>query len=694
MHGPPSPRSPLFWFIPALLSCVLVLSGLCLFLIRGQARTQESFLREQERLSLDQTQQRFRQEIETRYQTAVRDFPKNEESHAGFRRWDDRLGDSIFGFWLDDSGLLIYPNFQLIPSQSTRAEDFKKTLTAALSDSPDSRRIRSASQPGLLSQEEAVRRMLAAAEKLEREKAISLAFKVLTDSNESWLSGGNPASLAASVVLLEVEESSERTIARQASLVEQWLNLYEGGQLSLSSNALPWLKRLQEQCRRRNEAESWLIREKRVARLVRQIEWAERFLPRLNLLLRRQLYNAARAELPTQVLTSDPAEQPFLVLCRFENLPSMRVIGIVVDLPGFCQAFEAGIDKADWRPAEILVRILRQDSSNPAAPTQQLSSGMLASERPPSASQQEPPDKLSSQALREQRILDPWAPQFLVEAGPRDFKAFEQRTLQKNLLYLILVALTIATCGLVLFLGNRAFQEQHRLSKLRTDFLSNVSHELRTPLTAIRLHAETLERQLPKKKSAATSSLDTIVGEVDRLGLLINDVLEFTRLENQKKRYLWESVDLVSVIRDSLQLFSQQLAELEFELSLDLPGSIVLPRGDRAALKQCAVNLISNCIKFSPGDKYLSIKLSVDRGQALWEIEDRGIGVSPEDRPHIFEKFYRGRNLDPAFSGTGLGLTLCKAFVEAHEGTITCEEPQSGTGSRFVIRLPMSTELS
>jgi two-component system sensor histidine kinase KdpD len=241
-----------------------------------------------------------------------------------------------------------------------------------------------------------------------------------------------------------------------------------------------------------------------------------------------------------------------------------------------------------------------------------------------------------------------------------------------------------------LFFGNRALREQQQLSKLRSDFLTSVSHELRTPLTAIRLHAETLERQLSSGSLAARSSLETIVGEVDRLGLLINDVLEFTRLENAAKRYRWESVDLVAVIQSSLQLFSQQLAELGFEVKLDLPESLVLEKADSAALKQCAVNLISNSVKFSPKEKFLAIRLRDNANLAIWEIEDRGMGIDPADRAHVFERFFRGSHLDPAISGTGLGLTLCKAFVEAHGGTIACGPTASGAGALFSIRLPMN----
>jgi signal transduction histidine kinase len=698
MPGRP-PRNPIFWFVPALLACVLVLSGLCLFLIRGQTRTAQSLLREQERLSLDQTQQQFRRQIETQWQKALRELPPHAASYAAFRQWDQQLEEPVFGFCLDDSGLLVYPNFQLLAQPGAPADEIKEALNTLLTDAIVSRDPKyGGSEPGGERGEENYRRMVAAAERMEQDKAIALAMNILTDSSDRWINGGVLTSLPASVILLELEEISEKTMLRQAALVDIWLNLYEEGRLPLSAVTFPWLKRMQEQCRRRNEMESWLLRERRVSRLVQQVHWAEKFLPRLNLLLRRHLYNPKRTELPLQILNSDPAEAPFLLLCRFQVAPSIRLVGVVVDLETFCQRFERAIDQADWRAAEVRIRIVRPDLSEPhgGLSTAGLEadrnppSSVLAEGRASSASRPSQREESASNSFVERRILDPWAPQFLVEARPRDLSGFERRALQKNLLYLTLVALTIASCILVLFLGSRAFQEQQRLSKLRSDFLTNVSHELRTPLTAIRLHAETLERQLKTNPSPAKSSLETIVSEVDRLSLLINDVLEFTRLENDKKRYLWESVDLAAVIRESMQLFSQQLAELRFQVSLDLPDSLVLERADRAALKQCAVNLISNSLKFSPRERYLAVRLRAQNHEALLEMEDRGIGIKSEDRPYIFDKFYRGTGLDPALSGTGLGLTLCKAFVEAHGGTIAWENPASGIGSLLVIRLPIT----
>lgn len=662
MTGPRSDQTFAFWFIPALLVCVLVLSGLCLFLIRRQAGSEQNRLREQERLSLDRAQQEFRRQIDQRWQGAIKTLP-NPAIQTALQEWDRDLGPDFLGFWLDDSGIFVFPNYSFVAQPPVLPDSLQQTLTMLFGAKTSGAAI--APNYELASTEEnAWRQMLATADRGDATKAVSMASAVLARRQRN-----SPATraLAASVIVLEREEVSEGTLIRQAALVDAWLSAYREGSIPLSSDALSWLRRMQEQCRRRNEKESWLLREKQLTRETRRIQWAEKFLPRLNLLLRRHLYNPARAELPLQVLTSEPSEDPFLVLCQFQASPSIRLIGVAVDLQTFSRSLEASFDQAAWRPPEVLVQVRKADSAseNDSGPSNNLAS------------------------LTEQRILDPWAAQFTIEAKPRDLIAFQRRASQKNLLYLTLTGLTIGACVLVLFMGSRALKEQQRLSKLRSDFLTNVSHELRTPLTAIRLHAETLERQLARMNSPTTTSAETIVGEVDRLSALINDVLEFTRLENDKKRFVWETVDLVAVLQESMQLFSQQLANAGFAVTLELPESLVLRRADRAALKQCAVNLISNCLKFSPFDKCMLVRLRDENGTAVWETEDRGIGVLPEDQPRIFDKFYRSASLDPAASGTGLGLTLCKAFVEAHGGSIEWEAPASGTGSRFVIRLPI-----
>jgi signal transduction histidine kinase len=586
-----------------MLVCVIFITSLSLFFIRRQLNSEEDRLHQMERLTLEQTQDLFRRDLEDRWQRAVTQFPKGNPEYKALYAWSHGLNGKDLGFCLDNSGLFLFPAYQIYASPTAVPQEGVGT--------------------------------------------------------SNLLRGGRvPGALSAAALPLERGEAGSEEIEQQASLIDGLLQDYSTGKLPLTPASSRWLGRLEEQCRRRNDRESWRRRELELVLLVRQAQFAEKFLARLNLLLRKNLYNPNRASLSAQYLTSDPSDEPLLVICKFIDRSPLGLFGVALDLEEVTSGVQNLVSRSSWLPSEIRVRVHRES---------------LASQ---------------AEKLVESRILDPSAPQYVVQAMPRDPALFQHRAWQKNLLYIFTVLLSSFAFALVLFFGNRALREQERLSKLRADFLTNVSHELKTPLTAIRLHAEALERIVP---ASAKANVETIIGEADRLSLLIRDVLEFTRLENDKKKFFWEPVDLVAVIRESVQLFSQQLDQSGFDLSLDLPESLILQRADRDALKQTAANLISNSLKFSPQRKVLRIRVHRRHGRAVWEMEDQGLGIPSEDLPHVFDKFYRSKKLDPAISGTGLGLTLCKAFVEAHGGKIQVD---SGPyeGSRFMIELPIDEE--
>ena len=689
-------RNSALWFIPVTLACIFVLSGLCLFFIQRQSRAEESQLREQERFCLEKTQRLFREVLlQERWQNAVSTLPAPPLRFKELRAWDQNLGEGVFGFSLDNSGMLSYPSYQVYPQPLEISPALGEAITEGLLDLSAEHKTKDAK--ALPDIEDHQRRLLAAIEKKDREKAVSYAKLILSEGMDSRVPGGQAAAMKATETLLQFEEITDRSLDRHGKLVDAWLSAMARGDVPLSPLILPWIERLQEQCRRRDARESWFAREKQFARLAQQTHWAEKFVYRLNLVLRRNLYNTARTQLPTRFLSSDPNDEPYVVMFRFVDHSELSLIGVAVDLEILSARLQATVARASWLPDELSVNIKKhatasasdlQEANLEGVPRQEPDSPNANTTAADAQSRKRTED--SSKGLSEQGILDPLAPQFMVEVMPRNLASFRQKTVRKNFLYLTIVLLAIGTSILVLFFGQRSIKEQQRLSKLRSDFLTNVSHELRTPLTAIRLHAETLERQIKGAKPPDGSSLETIIEEVDRLSLLINDVLEFTRLENDKKRFVWESVDLAAVIKESYQLFWQQLEQSNFEVELELPESLILPRADRAALKQCAVNLISNSLKYSGQDKFLGIRLKQEKGVAIWEVEDHGMGISLEERSYVFEKFYRGKALDPALSGTGLGLTLCRAFIEAHGGSIALSDLPVEHGTVFVIQLPVS----
>ena len=658
-----STRALKFWFIPGMLVCVFVLSGLCIFFIRRQMNSEEERLRDLERLSLDQTQQLFRQEVERRWQAALRQFPEKELAYASLHAWDLSLGHENLGFCVDSSGLLVYPSYQIYAGLESNGRNLpysqERNLhsgNTALADGGIEAPPPIWAEAGV---EERFRQLLI--KRKDREKVEELCTSLMTEDLRTQIEDGLPLRLPVVTLYLEFNEVLPDISGTQGLAVDTLLDAYARNVVPITPGSISWLNRLREQCHDRLGQSGWPQRESRVARLVKQRQFAEKFLGRLDLLVRRNLYNVSRFDLPVQYLSSDPSETPVLVACKFLNRSPLGLIGVAIQLESLCRQLEDLLAAASWLPPEVKIRIGRELGGTT-------------------------PGKLA-----DQRILDPWAPQFIVLAAPKDISAFERRILYRNLLYLATVLVTVFSCILVLFFGNRALREQERLSKLRTDFLTNVTHELKTPLTAIRLHAETLERELTTADRSASTSVETIIEETDRLSRLISDVLEFTRLENEKRPFDWEVVDLVVVIRESLQIFSQQFAGEGFDVTLVLPESLVLQKADRTALKQTAVNLISNAIKFSRERKQLKVRLECAGQQAIWEVEDQGIGIPPEELPFIFEKFYRGSRLDPVVSGTGLGLALCKAFVDAHGGSIRAESV-AGQGSKFIITLPMGEE--
>jgi signal transduction histidine kinase len=232
-------------------------------------------------------------------------------------------------------------------------------------------------------------------------------------------------------------------------------------------------------------------------------------------------------------------------------------------------------------------------------------------------------------------------------------------------------------------------------ARLRSDFVSNVSHELKTPLTSIRIFTELLAEGRAGDPVRAKEYLRIIVSETARLTRLINNVLDFARLEKGEKRYRLQDRDLVEVIRQAVESYRPHLERSGFQVELKLPMEPVRVEGDDDALAQVMLNLLSNAEKYSTEQKSVSVSLAVDRERrARLSVEDRGRGVPSGFEKKIFEQFVRAHDsLADAVPGAGLGLTLARQIVRAHRGEIWYE-PREGGGSRFLVELPIKTDES
>jgi signal transduction histidine kinase len=294
----------------------------------------------------------------------------------------------------------------------------------------------------------------------------------------------------------------------------------------------------------------------------------------------------------------------------------------------------------------------------------------------------------------------------------------------------------------------RAFQRQLRLNELKSNFVSSVSHELRAPIASVRLMAESLERGKVPEAPKQQEYFHFIVQECRRLSSLIENVLDFSRIEQGRKQYDFEPTDLSALTQQTVKLMETYAAERGVKLQLQLdsapPSSAdQLPTinyqlsdyqllADGKALQQALVNLIDNALKHSPKGDTVTVGLELERQKAergeniqhptsniqhptsgteqpapritfhvsrithhasrihLW-VEDHGDGIPPSEQEKIFERFYRrGSELRRQTQGVGIGLSIVKHIVEAHGGRVIVRSAV-GQGSRFTIELPVSS---
>jgi signal transduction histidine kinase len=277
--------------------------------------------------------------------------------------------------------------------------------------------------------------------------------------------------------------------------------------------------------------------------------------------------------------------------------------------------------------------------------------------------------------------------------------------------------LLIAASAVAAIIGfvsaKRAFQKQQRLAEMKSNFVSSVSHELRAPIASVRLMAEGLERGQVQDRAKQGEYFRFIVQECRRLSSLIENVLDFSRIEQGRKQYELEPTDLVALVRQTVKGMEPCAAERQIQLAVEPvnPDPAILnlqPAVDGRALQQALVNLIDNAIKHSPSGSTVTIGLeSVSKAEGirhkaesevsppapapaiqLW-VEDTGEGIPPEEHERIFERFYRcGSELRRETQGVGIGLSIVKHIVEAHGGRVLVRSAV-GEGSRFTLELPL-----
>lgn len=248
-----------------------------------------------------------------------------------------------------------------------------------------------------------------------------------------------------------------------------------------------------------------------------------------------------------------------------------------------------------------------------------------------------------------------------------------------------LLVLAVLMLGVVLLMRDASRQLQ--LGQLRTDFVSGVSHELKTPLTLIRLYSETLSESAQVADDERKEYADIITRESDRLTQLIDNVLEFSRIDRGQKRYRVSEGDLAPVVGRTVGAYALFLRRRGYTVDVDLPAELPTVRFDPDAVAAAVVNLLDNAAKYAGTAKFVAVRLRADGDHVVCEVEDRGVGIASAEHSRLFEQFFRGASASDK-GGHGLGLFLVKHIMDAHEGCVEFDSVV-GQGSRFRLVFPI-----
>ncbi len=259
----------------------------------------------------------------------------------------------------------------------------------------------------------------------------------------------------------------------------------------------------------------------------------------------------------------------------------------------------------------------------------------------------------------------------------------------RNFLYnvaLMVAVFAALICGVVLSL--RAVARQARLAEMKSAFASNVSHEMRTPLSLISLYSESLELGRIGEPGRVHKYHRVIHRESRRLTQMVNNILDFSRMESGRRDYRMVPSSAEDVVEGILSGYREPIVAAGFDLEVDISTDLPPILADQNALSQAILNLLDNAVKYSPDRKQIAVRVAKRSGHVAIQVEDRGCGIPAGEQERIFDKFHRvGNPMTPVTRGSGLGLALAKHTVEAHGGRIEVES-RPGGGSRFTILIP------
>ncbi len=261
--------------------------------------------------------------------------------------------------------------------------------------------------------------------------------------------------------------------------------------------------------------------------------------------------------------------------------------------------------------------------------------------------------------------------------------------------FIILSGLLLSIFVLAIFIGGGLLTYQAHKNSIdaqqKTSFVSNVSHELKTPLTSIRMYAELLGAGRIKDEKKKKHYLNVIISESQRLTRLVNNVLNFSRLERGLKRYHIEEFEFTEYLNSIIDSQKLRMEKSNIRYEIDIPHEKIFIVSDKDATEQVLLNLIDNVVKYASDGGELKCFFELKKEFCRLEILDRGPGIPSQHRLKIFEKFHRIDNtLTTGKQGSGLGLSIAQNIMKDLGGNLIFEPRKSG-GSRFVVLLPITT---
>ncbi len=283
-------------------------------------------------------------------------------------------------------------------------------------------------------------------------------------------------------------------------------------------------------------------------------------------------------------------------------------------------------------------------------------------------------------------------PPWLIEFYPRPRGTLQVLLTSGQSIYVYMFLAIAIILGFGLVLTMRSVTQELELARLKSDFVSTVSHEFKSPLTSIRQLAEMLQTGRVASEERRQRYYDVLVEQSARLSSLVTNVLDLARIEEGRRDFRFEAVDLGALIQELTEATQHRVGHEGFEIRTEIGHPLPKVRGDAEALRQAISNLLDNAVQYSGEAREVRVQVWGEDSTLSMTVEDSGVGIRKDEIEKVFDRFYRGRDeVTRAIRGSGLGLTLVKEIVEAHRGSVEVTS-EVGKGSIFRIRLPAMTE--